>query len=86
VKDPTPSFDLIKARLANQLGGVPNDHLELALSLVTLYHGASMLLLGEGVYPQTVTAIKEACLAAVDSLVASAGKHKSPNSTMERPV
>jgi AcrR family transcriptional regulator len=85
-KDPTPSFDLIKSRLADQLGGASDDHLELALGLVTLYHGASMLLLGEGIHPQTATEIKGACLAAVESLVASAGKHKSPNSTMERPV
>jgi AcrR family transcriptional regulator len=78
-KDPTPSFDLIKARLADQLGGVPDDHLELALGLVTLYHGASMLLLGEGVHVQTATEIKQACLVAVDSLVASAAKNKFPN-------
>ena len=78
-KGPTPSFDLIKARLADQLGGSPDDHLQLALGLVTLYHGASMLLLGEGIDPQTATAIKEACLAAIDSLVASAAKSKFPN-------
>ena len=78
-KGPTPSFDLIKARLADQLGGSPDDHLQLALGLVTLYHGASMLLLGEGIDPQTATAIKEACLAAIDSLVASAAKNKFPN-------
>ena len=78
-KDPTPSFDLMKARLADQLGGSPDDHLQLALGLVTLYHGASMLLLGEGIDPQTATAIKEACLAAIDSLVASAAKNKFPN-------
>jgi len=78
-KGPTPSFDLMKARLADQLGGSPDDHLQLALGLVTLYHGASMLLLGEGIHPQTATEIKEACLAAVDSLVASAAKNKFPN-------
>ena len=78
-KGPTPSFDLMKARLADQLGGSPDDHLQLALGLVTLYHGASMLLLGEGIDPQTATAIKEACLAAIDSLVASAAKNKFPN-------
>ena len=78
-KDPTPSFDLIKARLADQLGGAPDDHLQLALGLVTLYHGASMLLLGEGIHPQTAGAIKEACIAATDSLLASAGKSKPQN-------
>jgi AcrR family transcriptional regulator len=78
-KDPTPSFDLIKARLADQFSGNPNDHQQLALGLVTLYHGASMLLLGEGIHPETAAAIKEACVAAVDSLLASAGKTESPN-------
>ena len=78
-KEPTPSFDLMKARLADQFGGAPDDHLQLALGLVTLYHGASTLLLGEGIQPQTATAIKEACLAAIDSLVASAGKNKLPS-------
>ena len=76
-KQPTPAFDLIKARLADQLGGEPDDHLQLALGLVTLYHGAAMLLLGEGVHPQTASAIKEACIAAVDSLIANAGKTAS---------
>ena len=78
-KDPTPSFDLIKARLADQFGGAPDDHLQLALGLATLYYGASMLLLGEGIHPQMATAIKEACVAAVDSLLANAGKSKSTN-------
>jgi AcrR family transcriptional regulator len=77
--EPTPAFDLMKARLADQFGGAPDDHLQLALGLVTLYHGASMLLLGEGVHPKTAAAIKEACVAAIDSLVASAGKTTSPN-------
>jgi AcrR family transcriptional regulator len=77
--EPTPAFDLIKARLADQFGGAPEDHMQLALGLVTLYHGASMLLLGEGVHPQTATAIKEACVAAVDTLLASARKTKSLN-------
>jgi AcrR family transcriptional regulator len=78
-RDPTPSFDLIKACLADQFGGAPDDHLQLALSLVMLYHGASTLLLGEGIQPQTAGAIKEACVAAVDSLLASASKSKSTN-------
>jgi AcrR family transcriptional regulator len=73
-KGPTPSLDLIKARLAEQVGGSPNDHLQLALALATLYHGASMMLLDEGVSPETASAIKEACIAATDSLVASARK------------
>ena len=76
-KQPTPSFDLIRKRLAEQFGGAPDDHMQLALGLVTLYHGASMLLLGEGVDGQTAEAIKEASIAAADSLLVTAGKRKS---------
>ena len=72
--EPTPSFDLIKTRLAEQLGGSPEDHFQLALGLVTLYHGASVLLLGDGVHPRTADDIKEACFAASDTLVACAQK------------
>ena len=68
--EPTPAFDLIKSRLAEQLGGRPEDHFQLGLGLVTLYHGASMLLLGKGVHPKTAAAIKEAAMAAIDSLLA----------------
>ncbi len=67
--DPTPSFDLLKQRLSEQLGGSPNDHLHLALALATLYHGASMLLLDEGIQPQAAAAVKSACIAATDALV-----------------
>jgi AcrR family transcriptional regulator len=74
--EPTPAFDLIKQRLAEQFGGSPEDHFQLALGLVTLYHGASVLLLGKGVHPKIATAIKQACIAAIDSLLASAGPRK----------
>lgn len=70
--EPTPSFDLIKLRLAEQLGGSPNDHFGLALSLTMLYHGASVLLLGEGIQPGIAQAIKESCVTATDALVADA--------------
>jgi AcrR family transcriptional regulator len=72
-KEPTPSFDLVKQRLAEQLGGSPADHTQLALGIVALYHGASMLLLGADLDPAVASAIKEACIAATDTLVNSAG-------------
>jgi AcrR family transcriptional regulator len=77
-KEPTPSLDLIKVRLAQQVGGSPSDHSQLALALATLYHGASMILVDERVPPETASAIKEACVAATNSLVASARKSRIP--------
>jgi AcrR family transcriptional regulator len=73
-KEPTPSFDLIKMRLAEQAGGAPSEHGQMALALTALYHGASMMLVEEGVPAETARAIKEACVAATDRLVESARK------------
>jgi len=76
--EPTPSLDLIKVRLAEQVGGSPDDQLQLALALAALYNGASMMLVEEGLPAETASAIKEACVAATDSLVASAHKKQIP--------
>jgi AcrR family transcriptional regulator len=73
-REATPSFDLIKERLAEQLGGSANDHLQLGLALVALYHGASILLLNEGIDPKIVTDIKQACISATDALVQNAAR------------
>jgi AcrR family transcriptional regulator len=70
--EPTSSFDLIKEHLAEQLGGAPNDHLHLALALTTLYHGASMLLLNEGIDPKLAATIKQACISATETLIQEA--------------
>jgi AcrR family transcriptional regulator len=72
--EPTPSFDLIKERLAEQLGGAPDDHLRLALAVATLYHGASMLLLNEGIDPKLAEALKQSCISATDALVQDAAR------------
>jgi len=68
-REPTPSFDLMKQRLAQQLGGSPNDHLRLALAVVALYHGASMLLLTEGLDAGVAATLKGCCIDATDVLV-----------------
>jgi len=76
-RDPTPSFDLLKQRLAEELGGTPEEHLRLALALVTLYHGASTLLLAEGLDAKVAATLKQSCLAAVDALVEAARKQRT---------
>jgi AcrR family transcriptional regulator len=74
--EPTPSFDLIKERLAEQLGGEPNDHFQLGLVFAAIYHGASTMLLNEGIDPKIAATVKEACIAATDTLVRQ-GIHKA---------
>jgi AcrR family transcriptional regulator len=67
--EPTPVLDLLKVRLAEQLGGAAEDHAERALGLALLYHGASMLLLQDGLRPKTAAAIRQACNSAFDALI-----------------
>src|SRR5947209_1627978 len=71
-RDPTPTFDLIKERLARQLGGVPDDHGQLALSIAMLYHGTSMLMLSDKVDAKLASILKESCITATNSLVPDA--------------
>lgn len=76
--EPTPSLELIKVRLAEQVGSSPNDHSQLALALAMLYQGASTMLVEEGLPSETASVIKDACVAATDSLVASARDRRMP--------
>ena len=75
--DSAPSFDLVKKRLAEQLGGAPDDHLQLALALVMLYHGASTLMLEERLEPRMIELLKRSCIAAIDALVQDAERKSS---------
>ena len=71
-KEPTPSFDLLKERLARQLGGSPDDYLQLALCITMLYHGSSTLLLSDQLDAKTAAFLKESCISAADTLVQDA--------------
>jgi AcrR family transcriptional regulator len=73
----TPSFDLLNKRLAEQFGGAPDDHLQLALALVMLFHGASTLLVEERLEPKMVELLKESCIASVDALLETAERKSS---------
>ena len=73
----TPSFDLVKERLSEQLGGTPANHVELALALVMLYHGASTLLLEERLEPRMIELLKKSCIGAIDALMQNATSKSS---------
>lgn len=68
-KEPLPSFNYLKERLARQLGGPPAQHAELALALVALVHGTAILALGKGADPKSTRDLKRACLAACEALM-----------------
>jgi AcrR family transcriptional regulator len=77
-KEPMPSYELLKEKLAVDLGGTPADYAQLALALVSQVHGTAILLLGEGVGEEIAKEFKDACLEACDVLIECAGKRIRP--------
>jgi AcrR family transcriptional regulator len=74
--EPRPTFDLIKKRLAAQLGGAPDDHMRLALALGALLHGTATMLMADGVQDQVARQLRSICNEACESLIDSASKKK----------
>jgi AcrR family transcriptional regulator len=74
--EPWPTFNLIRQRITDRLGGRPREHTRLMLSIWSLMHGAAMLMIrgdfGKSLRRQTV----HACLDAIDAILdaAAAGK------------
>jgi len=75
-----PSFELLKRRLADRIGGAPGDHSGLALSLAALAHGTATLLLTRGISARVSRDLRHACLTAFENLVACAPRPKKKNS------
>jgi len=74
--EPWPSFNLMRLRLAQRLGGTPRKHTRLMLSLWSLMHGTAMLLIRGGVGGPLRTQMIYSCLDAVEAIVAEAARSK----------
>ena len=74
-KEHMPSFEFIKGKLARQLGGTPDRHAHLALSLVALLHGTATLLHSSGVHKKISRDFRQACISACQSLIHAACSH-----------
>lgn len=81
-KERKPSFELIKARLAERLGGSPEDHAELAMSLGALVHGTATMLLTDGVDKKVSRDLQRICAEGCEALIehaeAAGRKHQHP--------
>jgi AcrR family transcriptional regulator len=74
--EPWPSFNLLRLRLAERLGGTPRKHTRLMLSLWSLMHGTAMLLIRGGVAGPLRTQMFHACLDALEAIIAQAARSK----------
>jgi AcrR family transcriptional regulator len=64
-----PSYQFLRERLAEQLGGKPDDHGRLALELIALVHGTAMLRPESDEHRDIAAEFQTACLEACDALI-----------------
>jgi len=74
--EPWPSFNLMRERLAQQIGGTPREHNRLILAIWSLMHGTAMLIIRGGFEGALRTQAMHACVDTVDSLVQTASEMK----------
>jgi AcrR family transcriptional regulator len=79
LNEPWPSFNLLRERLTQRLGGRPRQHTRLMLSLWSLMHGTAMLLIRGEAVGALRTQMFHACLDAVEVVVAEAARSKGRN-------
>jgi AcrR family transcriptional regulator len=77
--EPWPSFNLLRSRLAERLGGPPRKHTRLMLALWSLMHGTAMLMIRGGVAGPLHTQMVHSCLDALEAIVNDAARNKGRN-------
>jgi len=70
--EPWPSFNLMRARLAEQLGGTPRQHNRLMLAIWSMMHGTAMLIIRGGFEGTLRTQAVHACIDTVELIVRAA--------------
>lgn len=76
IRESRPNFALVEQLLAKKLGGSLDDHTQLALELWALLHGTSMLLVSRSFPEGHEESLRQACRAAVNSLVGKAARER----------
>lgn len=74
--EPWPSFNLMRERLAQEIGGTPREHNRLILALWSLIHGTAMLIIRGGFEGALRTQTLHACVDMVDTVVQIAANGK----------
>jgi AcrR family transcriptional regulator len=77
--EPWPSFNLMRLRLTQRLGGTPRQRTRLMLSVWSLMHGTAMLMIRGGVSGPLRIQMVHSCLDAVEAIIAAAARSKGKN-------
>lgn len=78
--EPWPSFNLMRERVAQRLGGNPRKHTRLMISLWSLMHGAAMLIIRGRFEDELRSQTVHACLDAFDAILDSVESKRYANS------
>lgn len=73
-KKKRPAVELMKGKLAAQLGGSPDDYARLTLAVWALLHGTVMLLMAKTVMPQHAAEMRSVCRTSVETLLRDASR------------
>lgn len=84
--EPWPSFNLLRERLAQQIGGSPREHNRVILAIWCLMHGTAMLIIRGNFEGALRTQAIHACQDSVDSLTKAARRKQLPHSGPKWPV
>ena len=79
--EPWPSFNLMRQRLAERLGGTPRQHNRLMLAIWSLMHGTAMLIIRGGFEGALRTQAVHSCIDTIETLVRATSRTKSPVSS-----
>jgi AcrR family transcriptional regulator len=74
--EPWPSFNLMRLRLTQRLGGAPRQHTRLMLAVWSLMHGTAMLMIRGGASGPLRTQMVHSCRDAVEAIIAEAARSK----------
>jgi Tetracyclin repressor-like, C-terminal domain len=69
-----PAVELMKGKLAAQLGGSPDDYAGVTLAVWALLHGTVMLLIAKTIQPQHAAEMRSACRTCVETLLREASR------------
>jgi AcrR family transcriptional regulator len=70
-----PGVEAMKRKLAEKLGGAPEEYSDLTLGLWMVVHGASMLLIAKTILPKDAAAAREVVTTSVAAIVSRAGSY-----------
>jgi AcrR family transcriptional regulator len=81
IRESRPNFAFLEELLAGRLGGVPEDHTQLALAMWATLHGTTMLLLSKAIPEGHEEELRSACRSAIKTVIEGAARFSERKSS-----